>query len=146
MSELDDAPDGAPRPAAAGGASEPWSDEDTPLPPALPHHVADPSGPVERLSEDELSGDELGDDDDADTRPGAAPGGWPQLTGLANAARRISASLIGAGDRPAAEPAVPVVPREVAARTASSSAPGDDDAGNSSPQAGNDDDELTLPR
>ena len=50
------------------------SSEVTPLPSPLPHHVADPTtGSLQKLSS-------------------------PDLTGMANAARRISASLIGGDD------------------------------------------------
>jgi hypothetical protein len=65
-----------------------WS-EDTPLPPALPHHVADPTGRIARISETELPLSE-----GALTRPGGTGGAFPEVSGIAAAARRISAQLI----------------------------------------------------
>jgi hypothetical protein len=88
----------APRASAASLADEPeevtarrsWS-EDTPLPPALPYHVADPTSRLRRISESDLPTSE-----DAPTRPGSSDSLLPQVSGIANAARRISASLIAA--------------------------------------------------
>lgn len=42
--------------------------DETPLPPAVPHHVADPTGSLSRISESELPTSE-----GAPTRPGWAP-------------------------------------------------------------------------
>jgi hypothetical protein len=67
-----------------------WS-EDTPLPPAMPHHVADPTLRLRRVSESDLPMTE-----DAPTRPGSTDNLLPEVSGIANAARRISASLITA--------------------------------------------------
>jgi hypothetical protein len=52
---------------------------DTPLPPPLPYHVADPSGPADRISQSEVL-------EDLDTKP--RPRASSQ-SGLAEAARRI---------------------------------------------------------
>jgi len=86
-------------PSAGGpGAPEheaqtrPSSFDETPLPPAMPHHIADPTGRLRRISESDLPTTE-----DAPTRPGSDLGALPAVSGIANAARRISASLIGAG-------------------------------------------------
>lgn len=80
--------------------------EETPLPGALPYHVADPTthsvqkvsaadlddlgttGTITRISDPELPAAE-----GVDTRPGSEP--RPSVVGIANAARRISASFIG---------------------------------------------------
>jgi hypothetical protein len=66
-----------------------WADL-TPLPAALPYHVADPTVRLRLPSEAELPTTE-----DAPTRPGTADAVLPEVSGIANAARRISASLIG---------------------------------------------------
>ncbi|HWO21238.1 MAG TPA: cyclic nucleotide-binding domain-containing protein [Kofleriaceae bacterium] len=73
-----------------------WS-EDTPLPAALPHHIADPTSRLRRISEGELPTTE-----DAPTRPGTEDGALPEVSGIANAARRISATLIGVAAQAAA--------------------------------------------
>ena len=65
--------------------------EDTPLPPAMPYHVADPTLRLRRVSESDLPTTE-----DAPTRPGSFDNLVPEVSGMANAARRISASLIAA--------------------------------------------------
>jgi hypothetical protein len=66
--------------------------DETPLPPAMPHHIADPTARLQRISESDLPTTE-----GAPTRPGSDVGSQPVVSGIANAARRISASLIGAG-------------------------------------------------
>jgi Cyclic nucleotide-binding domain len=85
-------------PSAAGARRRPstWSEE-TPLPPALPHHVADPTLRLRRVSESDLPATE-----GAVTRPGAEDGAVPEVSGIANAARRISATLIGVAAQAAA--------------------------------------------
>ncbi len=89
-------------PADPGPAVEPgpeaavrrsWSDV-TPLPPALPYHVADPTARLRKVSESDLPTTE-----GAPTRPGTEDGVLPEVSGIANAARRISASLIAARAR-----------------------------------------------
>jgi cyclic nucleotide-binding protein len=93
-SVLEIAPDDARCRALLAGLTP--SVDDTPLPPAMPHHVADPTSRVRKVSESDLPMAE-----DAPTRPGTEDGSLPEVSGIANAARRISASLIGAGtDRP----------------------------------------------
>jgi CRP-like cAMP-binding protein len=68
--------------------------EETPLPKPMPHHVADPTtSNLKKLSESDLPVSE-----GAETRPGAEPSTRPEVTGIANAARRISASLIASTD------------------------------------------------
>src|SRR5262249_52939865 len=68
--------------------------EETPLPNPMPHHVADPTtGSAAKISESDLPVAE-----GAETRPGDEPGTRPEVTGIANAARRISASLIASTD------------------------------------------------
>lgn len=64
-----------------------WTDE-TPLPPALPYHIADPTSRLRLPSE-------LPTTEDAPTRPGSSDAILPEVSGIANAARRISATLIG---------------------------------------------------
>lgn len=66
--------------------------DDTPLPAALPYHVADPTGSLQRISASDLPFAE-----GATTRVGGDDGSLPQVSGIANAARRISATLIAAG-------------------------------------------------
>ena len=66
--------------------------DETPLPRAVPYHVHDPTTSVlKRLSEVDLLDDD-GLSDAADTRPGDEP---TRPSGLASAARKISASLVG---------------------------------------------------
>jgi hypothetical protein len=77
------------REAPAGPSS---SFDETPLPAAMPHHIADPTARLQRISESDLPTTE-----GAPTRPGSDIGSMPVVSGIANAARRISASLIGAG-------------------------------------------------
>jgi cyclic nucleotide-binding protein len=93
--------------------------DETPLPQALPHHIHDPTTKsLKRLSMSDLEADppasplttttstDVDDDDDlpvaegAQTRPGSEPGARPSssVVGIANAARRISASLTGSLD------------------------------------------------
>ncbi|HSK02446.1 MAG TPA: cyclic nucleotide-binding domain-containing protein [Kofleriaceae bacterium] len=96
---------GAPvAPAAPGPGPEPepepgtpsrpsWSDV-TPLPVAVPYHIADPTARLRRVSESDLPFAE-----GAPTRPGSEDGVLPEVSGIANAARRISASLIAARAR-----------------------------------------------
>jgi hypothetical protein len=96
---------GAPvEPAAPGPGPEPepepgtpsrpsWSDV-TPLPMAVPYHIADPTARLRRASESDLPFAE-----GAPTRPGSEDGVLPEVSGIANAARRISASLIAARAR-----------------------------------------------
>jgi hypothetical protein len=68
--------------------------EATPLPHPMPHHVADPTtGSNTKISESDLPVAE-----GAETRPGSEPGTRPEMSGIANAARRISASLIASSD------------------------------------------------
>ena len=70
--------------------------DQTPLPTALPYHVADPTThSLQRIS-DRFSDSDLPAVEGADTRPGKeAPSEPAAVTGLASAARRISARLIG---------------------------------------------------
>lgn len=76
----------------------PSSMEETPLPRALPYHVADPTTQsLKKLSDVDLSAD-LPVSEGADTRPGSDGVDRPTVTGLSNAARRISASLIADHD------------------------------------------------
>lgn len=70
-----------------------WSDP-TPLPQPLPHHIADPTKRLRKVSEADLPTTL-----DAPTRPGTEDGLVPEVSGIANAARRISASLIAARAR-----------------------------------------------
>ena len=79
------APAAAPAPAPSFAPAIPIS-EDTPLPHPVPHHVFDPTSRPTRV-----------DLDDA-TRPDPEP--RPQLTGLAQAARRISGLIAGDPDEP----------------------------------------------
>jgi Cyclic nucleotide-binding domain len=68
--------------------------EETPLPKPMPHHVADPTtSNLKKLSESDLPVAE-----GAETRPGDEPSTRPEVSGIANAARRISASLIASAD------------------------------------------------
>jgi len=67
-----------------------WADL-TPLPQPVPYHIADPTSRLRLPSEAELPTTE-----DAPTRPGTADAVLPEVSGIANAARRISATLIGA--------------------------------------------------
>ena len=69
----------------------PSSMDETPLPPAVPYHVADPTKRLRKVSESDLPMSE-----DSPTRPGTEDGLLPEVSGIANAARRISATLIGA--------------------------------------------------
>lgn len=68
---------------------DPGGDDATPLPRAVPFHVAEPTTASIRRLVAEPS--ELADD--ADTRPGNEDGVLPEVAGLASAARRISAEL-----------------------------------------------------
>lgn len=74
--------------------------DETPLPRAVPYHVHDPTTSVlKRLSESDLSAEDDPASDAAETRPGNEPTRPSVGGGLASAARRISASLVGsAGD------------------------------------------------
>jgi hypothetical protein len=68
--------------------------EATPLPQPMPYHVADPTtSSAKKLSEADLPVAE-----GAETRPGSEPGTRPEMSGIASAARRISASLIASSD------------------------------------------------
>ncbi len=96
--------------------------DETPLPPAMPHHVADPTSRLRKVSESDLPAAE-----DAPTRPGTEDGLVPEVSGIANAARRISATLIGAGAPGTGPIAVPREPDGV-------------------PDAHDGDDDLTMPR
>jgi hypothetical protein len=89
------APLAPPRPETEPGTpSRPsWSDA-TPLPVAVPHHIADPTARLRRVSESDLPFAE-----GAPTRPGSEDGVLPEVSGIANAARRISASLTAASYR-----------------------------------------------
>jgi hypothetical protein len=79
--------------------------DETPLPPAMPYHIADPTLRTRKVSESDLPVAE-----DAPTRPGTEDGTLPEVSGIANAARRISATLIGARTaRPQAVEAVEAV-------------------------------------
>jgi len=70
------------------------SHDETPLPGPLPYHVADPTTKnVKKLSEADLPTAE-----GVKTRPGSEDHTRPEVTGMANAARRISASLIASTD------------------------------------------------
>jgi len=90
---------GAAREAEPGPRSrQSSSGDETPLPPAMPYHVADPTKRLRKPSESDLPLAE-----DAPTRPGTEDGSLPEISGIANAARRISARLIKArGDAAAA--------------------------------------------
>lgn len=58
----------------------------------MPYHVADPTtSSLKKLSDVDLPAAE-----GVETRPGSEPGTRPEVSGIANAARRISATLIGA--------------------------------------------------
>ncbi|MEO8701666.1 MAG: cyclic nucleotide-binding domain-containing protein [Kofleriaceae bacterium] len=71
--------------------------DETPLPGPLPYHVADPTTKnVQKLSQRDLPVDPVVEG--AKTRPGSEDGTKPDITGLASAARRISASLVRASD------------------------------------------------
>jgi len=91
-----------PEPPPGGGSLD-----ETPLPPAMPHHVADPTLRTRRISESELPAVE-----GAVTRPGSEDSTPPAISGIANAARRISATLIGARIRADAEISVEIEPDE----------------------------------
>ena len=67
--------------------------DETPLPGPLPYHVADPTTKHIRKPTQDLPVSE-----GAQTRPGSDDGTKPEVTGIANAARRISASLIASTD------------------------------------------------
>jgi hypothetical protein len=72
--------------------------EETPLPRPVPYHVADPTThSIKKLSDIDLPVAE-----GADTRPGDEPT-RPSPVGIASAARKISASLIGTIDGPYAD-------------------------------------------
>jgi hypothetical protein len=105
--------------------------EETPLPPALPHHVADPTLRVQRISESDLPTTE-----GAPTRPGSEVGLLPEVSGIANAARRISARLISAHPLDDEEPSVEIYPL------------GSFDDGDAIPDDPDDDtdDDQTMPR
>ncbi|MDB4954090.1 MAG: putative transcriptional regulator, Crp/Fnr family [Myxococcales bacterium] len=62
--------------------------EETPLPRAVPYHVADPTSAAARVPQQDIDSDELPAVEGARTRPGALD--RPSLTGLAEAARQIS--------------------------------------------------------
>jgi hypothetical protein len=98
--------------------------DETPLPPAVPYHVADPTKQLRRVSESDLPTTE-----DAPTRPGSEDGMLPEVSGIANAARRISATLIGAES-----PTGPIA------------APRERDAVPDAQDYGDDDDDQTVPR
>lgn len=89
----------APPPAAPAAQAPPRrratsSMDETPLPPAMPHHIADPTQRLARISESELPTSE-----GAVTRPGSEDGTLTGISGIASAARRISATLIRARTR-----------------------------------------------
>ena len=79
------------RPSAAltAGGKPPPSGETTPLPKPVPHHIYDPTAGRERIDPDP---EDLPAVEGAQTRPGADPP-RAQVTGLAQAARRISGLL-----------------------------------------------------
>src|SRR5690606_36685196 len=83
-----DSPDTEPEPGRRS-----WSDN-TPLPPAVPHHVADPTLRLRKASASDLPIAE-----DAPTRPGSDDGVLPEVSGIASAPRRSSATLIAASAR-----------------------------------------------
>lgn len=70
---------------------DPGGDDATPLPRAVPFHVAEPTTASIRRLVAEPS--DLPVSEDADTRPGNEDGVLPEVAGLASAARRISAEL-----------------------------------------------------
>lgn len=82
------APGPEPEPEPGTPSRPSWSDV-TPLPVAVPHHIADPTARLRRVSESDLPFAE-----GAPTRPGGEDGVLPEVSGIANAARRISASLL----------------------------------------------------
>jgi hypothetical protein len=94
-------PEPPPR-ASETGPKRRSSFDDTPLPRPLPYHIADPT----TQSLKKLSAPDLPVAENAPTRPGSERT-LPELTGIANAARRISASLIAA-TRDAEEVAIEV--------------------------------------
>jgi hypothetical protein len=71
------------RRSSMGGVADP-----TPLPRAIPYHVADPTSAAQKVSSRDL---DLPTTEDAETRPGEVP--RPQVSGLAEAARHISGLL-----------------------------------------------------
>ena len=83
-------PDGLP---GGAGRSPVGSIDETPLPNPLPYHLADPTTKHIRKPSHDLPVSE-----GAKTRPGSDDGTKPEMTGIANAARRISASLIASTD------------------------------------------------
>jgi hypothetical protein len=113
------APEPPEEPAPPASARRSSFDE-TPLPRALPYHVHDPTTrSLKKLSEVDLvtEEEELPLADNADTRPGGEEPSRRSRTssvaGLANAARRISASLVGsAGDSDAVDVAAALDTRQ----------------------------------
>jgi hypothetical protein len=98
---------GAAPPVAPAAASEPEPEEsiadgvpnristydETPLPTPLPYHIADPTKRMKKITDLPLA-------EGAVTRPGSEDGSLPEVSGIANAARRISATLIAASRPP----------------------------------------------
>ena len=96
---VEPAPNPTPRPPILP-ADRPSAMDQTPLPTALPYHVADPTtGSLQRIS-DRISDSDLPPVESSDTRPGYESGvaASSSVTGIAAAARRISAQLIGYHD------------------------------------------------
>jgi len=90
----------------AGDAESP---DETPLPPAVPFHVAEPTTASVRRR---IVDPDLPVSEGADTRPGGEDGLLPGVSGIANAARRISASLgVFLDDDPAAASETMRLPR-----------------------------------
>lgn len=71
--------------------------DETPLPRAIPYHEADPTTKSVKKQHADSEAD-LPAAEGVKTRPGSEDGTKPEVTGMANAARRISASLIASTD------------------------------------------------
>lgn len=85
----------APEESIADGVPDRISTYDeTPLPTPIPYHVADPTTRMKKIMDLPLA-------EGAVTRPGSEDGSLPEISGIANAARRISATLIAASRPPA---------------------------------------------
>ncbi len=104
------APPPEPEPEPGTPSRPSWSDV-TPLPVAVPHHIADPTARLRRVSESDLPFAE-----GAPTRPGSEDGLLPEVSGIANAARRISASLLAARARVEEELSIEIDTRPIRAR------------------------------
>jgi hypothetical protein len=117
-----------------------WSDP-TPLPVPLPHHVADPTKRLRKVSESDLPTTL-----DAPTRPGTEDGLLPEVSGIANAARRISASLIAARARGDEDVAMEFDSRRIPALAAGAPGRFARSSGGVPVETDESDDDLTQPR